>query len=186
MDAIQQTNAAIDMLTPLVEATSRDQLTNATPCAKWTVADLLNHFVGGGHMFAASLRGAPLDMDGEPQDLLGEDHVAAYRTSIADFRDAVAGLESLEQPAVLPIGTVPAEIALRIAAGDLLVHSWDLATATGQAFEPSDELVAEIDGFYRIAINDELRDGDTFASEVELPADATALDRLVAFAGRQP
>jgi uncharacterized protein (TIGR03086 family) len=186
MDAIEQTNAAIDMLTALVEATRPDQLTNATPCAKWTVADLLNHFVGGGHMFAASLRGTPLDMDGEPGDLLGDDHVAAYRTSIADFRDAVAGLGSLEQPAVLPIGTVPAEVALRIAAGDLVVHGWDLAAATGQAFDPTDELVAEIDGFYRVAIGDELRDGDTFASEIELPADARPLDRLVAFAGRQP
>jgi uncharacterized protein (TIGR03086 family) len=186
MDAIEQTNAAIDMLTPLVEATRSDQLTNATPCSKWTVADLLNHFVGGGHMFAASLRGAPLDMSEEPGDLLGGDHVAAYRRSIADFRDAIAQLDSLERPAVLPIGTVPAEVALRIAAGDLVVHSWDLATATGQTFEPADELVGEIDGFYRVAISDELRDGDTFGAEIELPADAGRLDRLVAFSGRQP
>ena len=46
--------------------------------------------------------------------------------------------------------------------------------------------MGEIDGFYRVAISDELRDGDTFGSEVELPADARPLDRLVAFAGRQP
>lgn len=186
MDAIEQTNAAIDLLTPLVEATRSDQLTNPTPCSKWTVADLLNHFVGGGHMFAASLRGTPLDIEGEPGDLLGDDHVAAYQSSIADFRDAVVQLGSLEQPAVLPIGTVPAEVALRIAAGDLVVHGWDLATATGQTFAPSDELVSDIDGFYRVAISGELRDGDTFASEIELPADAGPLDRLVAFAGRQP
>lgn len=186
MDAIQQTNAAIDMLTPLVEATRPDQLANPTPCAKWTVADLLNHFVGGGHMFAASLRGTPLDMEGEPGDLLGGDHVAAYRSSIADFRDAITQLGSLEQPAVLPIGTVPAEVALRIAAGDLVVHSWDLARATDQTFAPSDDLVREIDGFYRVAISDELRDGDTFAAVIDLPEDAAPLDHLVAFAGRQP
>ena len=34
MDAIEQTNAAIDMLTPLVEHTSVEQLTNPTPCSK--------------------------------------------------------------------------------------------------------------------------------------------------------
>ena len=46
--------------------------------------------------------------------------------------------------------------------------------------------MSEIEGFYRVAISDELRDGDTFASEVDLPADAGPLQRLVAFAGRQP
>ncbi len=71
MDAIEQTNAAIDMLTPLVEHTSIEQLTNPTPCSKWTVADLVSHFVGGGHLFAASLRGTPLDLEGEPGDLPG-------------------------------------------------------------------------------------------------------------------
>jgi uncharacterized protein (TIGR03086 family) len=186
MDATEQTNVAIDLLTPVVEATRADQLTNATPCEQWTVRDLVSHFVAGGHMFAASLRGTEIDMGAAPGDLLGDDHIAAYRAAIADFRDAVANLESLEQPANLPIGTVPAEVALRIAAGDLLVHGWDLSQATGQPFEPSDSIVTEIDAFYRMAVTSDLRDGGMFAAEVPLPADSSPLDRLVAFAGREP
>jgi uncharacterized protein (TIGR03086 family) len=81
---------------------------------------------------------------------------------------------------------VPAEIALRIAAGDLLVHAWDLAQATGQPFEPPAEFVAAADGFYRLAINDDLREGGFFGAEVDVADDAAPMDRLLAFAGRQP
>jgi uncharacterized protein (TIGR03086 family) len=185
MDATDQAIVAVDLLTPLVEGTRADQLTNATPCSKWTVRDLMNHFVGGGHMFAASLRGEPL-AGGEETDLVADDHVGAFGAAAADFRSAVDGLGSLEQPAELPIGTVPADLALRIAAGDLLVHSWDLARSTGQSFDPPEHFVTEVDGFFRAVVTPELREAELFGPEVEPPAGASAIDRLAAFAGRQP
>jgi uncharacterized protein (TIGR03086 family) len=105
---------------------------------------------------------------------------------VADFLGANEQLDDLAQPTVLPIGTVPAEIALRIAAGDLLVHAWDLAQATGQPFEPPADFVAAADGFYRLAITDDMREGGFFGAEVEVADDAAAMDKLLAFAGRQP
>jgi len=117
VDAAEQTNLAIELLTPLVEGTRPDQLTNDTPCDEWAVRDLINHFVGGGHMFAASLRGDAVDPGAGPPDLRGDDYVGAYAASIADFRASLSSLSSPEQPAALPFGTVPADIALRIAAG---------------------------------------------------------------------
>jgi uncharacterized protein (TIGR03086 family) len=185
MDATDQAIVAVDLLTPLVEGTRPEQLTEATPCSKWTVRDLMNHFIGGGHMFAGALRGDPLPT-GEPPDLVGDDHVVAFTSAAEDFRSAVDGLGSLAQPAELPIGTVPADMALRIAAGDLLVHCWDLARSTGQPFDPPEHFVIEADAFYRAVVTPELRQAELFGPEVEPPADASALDRLVAFAGRQP
>ncbi len=186
MDAIAQTNTAVDLLTPLVEGTRPDQLTNATPCTEWTVRNLVNHFVLGGHMFATSLRGESL-AGGDPNtDLLGEDYLGAYQASIADFRGAVAGLSDLETPVTLPFGTLPADAALRIAAADLLVHAWDLSQATGQPFDPPTEFVESVDGFYRLVITPDFRATGLFGSPREAAADADAMDRLVAFAGRQP
>jgi uncharacterized protein (TIGR03086 family) len=68
---------------------------------------------------------------------------------------------------------------------DGLVHGWDIATATGQSYEPSADIVAEVDAFTRQAISEDMRDGDTFAAAVEPPVGASALVQLVAFTGRQ-
>ena len=186
MDAVDQTNLAIDLLTPLVEGTRPDQLADPTPCDEWAVRDLIDHFTGGGHLFAASLRGDALDSAAAPADLLGDDYVGAYAASIADFRASLSSLTSPEQPATLPFGTVPADIALRIAAGDLVVHGWDLATSTGQPFDPPADVVAEMEAFYRMAITPEFRATGAFGEAVDPPPDATPLERLVAFAGRKP
>jgi uncharacterized protein (TIGR03086 family) len=137
-------------------------------------------------MFAAGFRGVPMEGGDPTADLLGDDFVAAYHGAVADFLGAIDELASLEQPVELPIGTVPAEVALRIAAADLLVHGWDLSQATGQPFDPPADFVTEADGFYRMAITPDMRTVDLFADEVEVDSTASPLERLVAFAGRRP
>ncbi|MGI8792524.1 MAG: hypothetical protein ACR2H3_05020 [Acidimicrobiales bacterium] len=67
---------------------------------------------------------------------------------------------------------------------DTLVHGWDLASATGQAYDPPADLVAAADAFARQAVSPEMRDGDTFAPEATAPDGASPLERLVAFSGR--
>lgn len=186
MDASEQTLTAIAVLTPLVHATPASQLTDPTPCEKWAVRDLINHLVGGGYMFAACLQGQTVDPAAAPPDLVGSDHVAAFDGAIAAFESALAGTDDLSQPVSLPFATVPADVALRIAAADLLVHSWDLATATGQSFHPPTEFVEAVEPFYKEFIGAPLRDGVTFADAVTVGPDATPIERLVAFAGRRP
>jgi uncharacterized protein (TIGR03086 family) len=136
-------------------------------------------------MFAAGLNGDALD--GDPNaDLLGDDHIAAYDGAIAAFSSALADASDLSAPVTLPFATLPGDMALRIAAADLLVHAWDLAVATGQAFDPPVEFVESVTPFYAEFISPPLREGGLFAEEVELDAAATPVERLVALAGRQP
>jgi uncharacterized protein (TIGR03086 family) len=80
---------------------------------------------------------------------------------------------------------MPGDAFARFVVLDGLVHGWDLATATRQAYEPSDRLVAEVDAFARQAIAPAMRDGDTFADALEPPAGATSIERLAAFTGRR-
>jgi uncharacterized protein (TIGR03086 family) len=84
-----------------------------------------------------------------------------------------------------PFGEVPGSVFARFVAFDGLVHGWDLATGTGQAYAPADDLVEEVEAFAHQALAPEMRDGDTFAAETETPADARPLERLVAFSGRR-
>lgn len=186
MDSQQQTRTAIAGLTPLVHATLAAQLDDATPCDQWAVRDLLNHLVGGGYMFAMSLNNEPLDMSGAPADLLGSDHAAAFDGAIAAFNAALDHITDLSTMVTLPFGTIPADVALRVAAADLLVHSWDLAKATGQTFNPPDDFVLSATPFYQDFIQPPLRAMGLFADEIDVPADASPLDKLVAYAGRKP
>ena len=147
--------------------------------------DLINHFVGGGHMFAMAYRGEPMpEMDGPVPDMLGTDPSAAARAARADFDAALATPGAMERMVDLPIGSVPAPAGLQVATFDVLVHCWDLATATGQAFDPPADVVAIADGFARQGLPPAARDGDTFKDEVVPPADASPLAKLAAFTGR--
>ena len=175
----------LDSMEKLIANTRDDQMALPTPCTEWTVRDLVNHFVGGGHMFAAIYRGESIpDMDGPVPDMLGSDPAAAARAARADFDAAIAQPGAMERSVALPIGEVPAPVGLQLATFDVLVHCWDLATSTGQAFDPPEDIVAIADGFARQGLPPEARDGHTFGAAVTPPAGASPLDRLAAFTGR--
>ncbi len=179
-----QAMTAVELLNPLAENTRADQLSNPTPCSEWNVRQLLNHVIGGGHMFAAGLRGDAL-AGGEPADLVGDDHRAAFRTSIDGFTAALANTEELDKPVTLPFGTLPTVAALQLAAGDLLVHSWDLAQATGQAFDPPADFVDASYQFFQVAVNDDLRAAGMFGPALDVANEATPFMKLLAHAGRR-
>jgi uncharacterized protein (TIGR03086 family) len=92
---------------------------------------------------------------------------------------------ALERTVAAPFGEVAGETFARFVVLDGLVHGWDLATATGQAYAPPDDLVAEVDVFARQAV-EPLRDGETFGQPVAPPPAATPIERLAAFTGRRP
>jgi uncharacterized protein (TIGR03086 family) len=184
MDPKQHATAALDVLIPVVDGIRPDQLDVSTPCVKWSVRDLLGHLAGGGHFFAAALRGQP-PAAGGPADS-GDDAQAAVHAAVDDLVAAMRDHDDVSRPVTLPFGEVPAEAALRIAASDLVVHAWDLARATGQSIDPPTDLVVDSDTQIRGFMSPAYRDGDFFADEVAAPAGASPLQRLVAFAGRQP
>jgi len=174
-------------LRKLVSGTRPDQMTNPTPCAKWTVHDLCNHVVGGAHMFASAFRGQTpeIDADAPAPDLVGDDAASAFAAAIADFNSAVDSPGAMDRNITLPFATLPAPVTLEILKFDLLVHSWDLAAATGQQFTPPDDVVEQASQTAQMIIAPEARDGDTFAAEQTAGANSTPIEKLAAFAGRQ-
>jgi uncharacterized protein (TIGR03086 family) len=92
---------------------------------------------------------------------------------------------ALDRTIAAPFGPMPGDAFARFVVLDGLVHGWDLSTATGQPYDPSDELVAAVDAFARQTL-DPLRDGSTFGPAVEPAAGATPIERLAAYTGRRP
>ena len=71
-----------------------------------------------------------------------------------------------------------------MAAAELAVHTYDLATALGTATADLDPEVAEVGhAFMTSSMTVDMR-GDAFGAEQPAPADADAYERIAAFAGR--
>jgi uncharacterized protein (TIGR03086 family) len=172
MDPRDNLDVCIDELERLVHNIRPEQLRSPTPCKKWDVRGLVNHFVGGGHMFAAAFRGEDvvLDPDAPMPDLVGDDPAGAFDKAIVDFRSAVRSEGALDRMITLPFATLPGAVATQVAAFDLAVHCWDVARATGQQVDLPEDIVTGGEAVARQMISPEARDGDTFAAEVTPPA----------------
>ena len=81
---------------------------------------------------------------------------------------------------------MPKHQLLGIAVGDLLLHTWDLARATGgDETLPAEAVEAVLMGFRRMP-EPVLRSSRMFGPAVEVADDAGEQDQLLAFTGRQP
>jgi uncharacterized protein (TIGR03086 family) len=178
----------VDTLRSLIAGVRPDQMSAPTPCANWNVRQLINHFVTGAPMFAAAFRGedVQIDPDAPAPDMVGDDPLASFDASIADFRDAVDAPGAMEKVVNLPFGAIPAPFVLELLKFDLLVHCWDLSQATGQPFDPPADLANHGLEVAKQMIAAENRNGDTFADEVTVGANATPIEKLVAYTGRKP
>ena len=80
---------------------------------------------------------------------------------------------------------LPGVIAGAVAADELVVHGWDLARATGQAYDPDPAALAATHSFLAASVDDPSR-GDIFGPVVPVPDDAPLLDRAIGLSGRDP
>lgn len=178
MDALTQLERLGPHLGTVVAGITPEQLDNPTPCRDYTVRGVLEHMIGGATVFAAAYRGeAPTEPDmSNPLSGLG--------TALGDLFAAISAPGALERTIAAPFGEVSGEAFARYIAFDGLVHGWDLATATGQTYDPPAELVAVAEDYARRTI-DPMRDGQTFAAPVEPAAGASPIERLANFTGRR-
>jgi uncharacterized protein (TIGR03086 family) len=175
----------------LVAGVADDQLGDPTPCPHYTVADLLDHIGGLAVAFAAVARkdigeatqGAP----GVGANL-GDDwrtRIPAQVLAVAEAWDAPEAWEGMTQAGGVDI---PGEVGGLIALDELVVHGWDLARATGQAYEPDDASVAGARAFLSGFASADAEAGPevAFGPIVPVAEDAPSIDELVGLAGRDP
>ncbi|HVW80517.1 MAG TPA: TIGR03086 family metal-binding protein [Mycobacteriales bacterium] len=178
MEVLDQLDTLGPLLAAVVGGIREDQLDNPTPCAAFTVRGVLEHMIGGATAFAAAFRG---DEAGEPD---AHDVLASFGPALTGLAASMHSPGALDRTIDAPFGAVPGNTFARFVVLDGLVHGWDLATATGQPYDPPAELVAAAEEFARATV-DPLRDGETFAAAVPAPPDAAPIERLAAFTGRR-
>lgn len=187
MDMVAVLKESLGNLERIVEGVQPPDMNKPTPCANFDVRGLLNHIVGGQHLVARASEGEAMTPGAEMPDLVGDDPTTAFRQSSKLI------VEAFEQPGVLErTFPLPVEMsgsdALGIAVMEAVVHGWDLARATGQDHGIPAQGAEMMLGACRQFVRDEFRspEGHPFSTAVAIADDAPAVDRLVAFLGRQP
>ncbi len=104
-------------------AGATEKLQAQTPCERWDVRTLMNHMLDTQRYFVGAARGEEVaPPSSNPPSIVGDDPLADFKRA----RDET--LRTFGDPEVLE-KTRP---MLGIAFSDQLLHSWDLAKATGQ------------------------------------------------------
>lgn len=158
-------------------AGATEKLDAPTPCDDWDVTKLLNHILDTQRYFLGAARGEDVSppAPNPPDDLVGDDPVAAFDAARADVSNAYGAPGIIEK-------TGP---SLGIAFSDVLLHGWDLAKATGQDATMPDGLPEAAYEMIHGRFTDDQRKG-IFKAEVQVAANAPAQDKLLAYTGRDP
>lgn len=172
----------------VLSGVSPSQFNESTPCAKWNVKDLSNHMVSGALMFGMVTRGETLPDIPDATDFTSGDLVSSFDAA----RQSI--LAAWEEPGVeeremnFPFAILPAEMAARVELMEVLVHTWDLAHATGQDPLLDNSLAENVLDFASVMVPDALRSaqGDPFGFVVAEPDSAPPYVRLAGLMGRQP
>ncbi|MGH9231407.1 MAG: TIGR03086 family metal-binding protein [Acidimicrobiales bacterium] len=184
MDVVELDRRAAAATAVIMDATRDDQHGAPTPCPKWTVVDLVAHLIAGNVKYIEIARGGDWSRGAPPVEV-GDDPSGTYRRTVEMMLEAWEQPGVLDREVTLPTGRGRAESALYLHLGETLVHGWDLAMATGQ--EPSfDVEVAEASlAQYQSWLPARRPEGSPFADASDVDADASAIDRLAAYLGRE-
>ncbi|XVV04103.1 TIGR03086 family metal-binding protein [Actinosynnema sp. CA-248983] len=183
MDLLDLNRTALDLNVTLYRKLEPHHFDLPTPCAGWTVRDLLHHQVDSTLKFDAAAR----ETEAAPQasDDLVEAYLAAADRATEAFR--VAGF--LDRPSVFPgYGPQPGRSLVAGHFVDNLVHAWDLAKAVGFDSTLDDEMaLAAFKMARRFPSTPDVRGpGAAFGLPVDVPEEAPLTDRLVGLLGREP
>jgi uncharacterized protein (TIGR03086 family) len=126
-----------------VAAVKTSQWSLPTPCRGWSVTDVVVHLVEGSRMALRLLDGASADEAGTAFGAEhGDDLAAELASALGDELAAFERPGALEMNVHHRVGDLPATTFLEFRTGDYLLHSWDLARATGTGEHLPDDLVS--------------------------------------------
>lgn len=172
-----QLGRSLDRLRDVVAGVSASQLDATVPsCPKWDVRGLIGHVLVDVEQFVPMTQGGAPDFGAPPPALTG--------TGFGEFDERAARLRAAWD------ATADTSKAVALQVPEFTLHAWDLAHATGQTVPADDELDASSLRSMQAMLKPKFRgtadEPGMFGPELDAPAGASALERLVAFSGRRP
>ncbi|QSB05009.1 TIGR03086 family metal-binding protein [Natronoglycomyces albus] len=183
-DLTDKYSHASEGLIAVANGVADDQLSAPTPCSEYTVRELLNHLFYVTDLMEKGVAGEDMEMTDTPPDFMSPEQTWRNR-----FTQAIEKCgATFSNPAVLqgdPLLGLPRSQAALLPLFDFVIHSWDLARATGQEYHPYPPAVDLLDQLSKEVVPGG-REFGVFAEAVEVPQDASEFARLLAFTGRDP
>lgn len=174
----------------VVSLVSAQDLGRSTPCAAWTLRELLAHMTAQHDGFAAAARGGSSLAPWRPRP--GEsDPVGAYRRAAEHVLAAFAEENVLQRSFLLPEidseRPFPGARAVGFHLVDYVVHTWDVAKSLEVPVDFSSPLLDAASAVARAVPDGPTRTapGGAFAPRLS-DSRETALDEIVALLGRSP
>jgi uncharacterized protein (TIGR03086 family) len=178
-----------------VQAITEDQWHAPTPDSEWDVAALVDHLIDENQWAPPLLHGHDLDSAGKvvegsrklPVDGgVGANLIEVWDEASLAAADAFREEGALERSVALSRGPTPARDYVGEMIFDHLVHAWDLGTAIGFSGDPLPEDVVEAAYELVKPMAPMLKASGLFADPVDVPDDASTLDKLIGLTGRDP
>lgn len=176
-DVLTAADASLAVLQSVVRQLTDEDKAKQTPCEDFTCHGLAEHLFGSLQQLGGMAGGTVVN----PEAGSLENRLAVMGAQAIDAWKA----RGLEGTIPHPSGKeLPAEFFASILPVELLLHAWDLAQGSGKPISASEELVKYVAALAEGVVPGAR--GSSFGEEVVPDLDASALDRLAAYAGRTP
>jgi uncharacterized protein (TIGR03086 family) len=161
---------------------STDVLGRPTPCAGWSLDDLLSHMDDALDAFTEAASGI-IDVRSRQR---GSDGVGVLQDKACALLGAWSGAtETVPGRVVVGGAGLAGPVVVATAALEIAVHGWDVSQATGTCARIPDDLARRLLVVAREVVDADDRDL-RFAQPLPVPLEATPGVRLLAFLGRAP
>jgi uncharacterized protein (TIGR03086 family) len=178
-DELASAEAALGALQHVLHPISRDELSKSTPCTEYDVMQLTDHLLNSITLLGGAAGAKVPERDSG--DSVERQIIGAARSTLDAWHR-----RGLKDTVTIGPNELAATFAVSILSLELLVHGWDYAAATKHPIEVAESLADYVLGLARRVINPQTRATVGFDDPVIVPDDASALDRLIAFTGRDP
>jgi uncharacterized protein (TIGR03086 family) len=178
-DELQSAEDSLAVLLHVLHGIAKDDESKQTPCREFDIAKLTDHLMNS-ITTIGGFAGAEFP-ERDRNDSVERQVVLAARPALdAWHRRGLDGTVPFGQ------GEAPAAMMAGVLSIEFLVHGWDYAKAVGREVSVPDSLSDYVMGLAQVIITPQGRSNVGFDDPVDVPADAGALDQLIAYTGRNP
>jgi uncharacterized protein (TIGR03086 family) len=194
LDATERFRRTSDGFHARILAVAANQWDNPSPCPGWTAQDIVGHVINEQRRNLALVRGldpqplhgvAVAEMGALPDIRPDADLAAAWHEIGQALADTIGDPRCLDVEMPTPMGPTAYRDIVDVLPEDVLIHTWDLARATGGDERLDQAVVAHVYEHLK-PLDEALRQPWAFGPKITPPPGADLQTQFLCFVGRRP